>query len=106
MAELQIRYPAVPIVYCESRKLAEEWTYRFLAAGYAWAREESAARARIDSRERSVLGDAPPAPSPSSAELREWARANGIAVSSRGRIRQEVVHAWQEAQASEVLRAV
>jgi hypothetical protein len=32
LARLQVRYPSVPIVFCESRKLAEEWTYRFLAA--------------------------------------------------------------------------
>ena len=32
LAELQIRWPMVPIVFCQTRKLAEEWTYRFLAA--------------------------------------------------------------------------
>ena len=32
VARLQVRYPAVPIVFADSRKLAEEWTYRFLAA--------------------------------------------------------------------------
>ena len=32
LAELQIRWPNVPIVFCETRQLAEEWTYRFLAA--------------------------------------------------------------------------
>jgi len=32
LARVQIRYPAVPIVFAESRKLAEEWTFRFLAA--------------------------------------------------------------------------
>jgi len=31
-ARLQARYPNVPIVFCDSRKLAEDWTYRFLAA--------------------------------------------------------------------------
>lgn len=28
----QIRWPNIPIVFCETRQLAEEWTYRFLAA--------------------------------------------------------------------------
>ena len=28
LAELQIRWPNVPIVFCETRQLAEEWTYR------------------------------------------------------------------------------
>ena len=32
VARLQVRYPEVPIVFAETRKLAEEWTYRFLAA--------------------------------------------------------------------------
>ena len=32
LATLQVRYPGVPIVFCENRKLAEEYTYRFLAA--------------------------------------------------------------------------
>lgn len=31
VARLQVRHPGVPIVFAESRKLAEEWTYRFLA---------------------------------------------------------------------------
>ena len=32
IAECQIRFPTVPIVFCETRKLAQEWIYRFLAA--------------------------------------------------------------------------
>jgi ERCC4-type nuclease len=32
VARHHVRYPAVPIVFADSRKLAEEWTYRFLAA--------------------------------------------------------------------------
>ncbi|MGH8874272.1 MAG: ERCC4 domain-containing protein, partial [Acidimicrobiia bacterium] len=35
VARLQVRYPGVPIVFCETRKLAEEWTYRFLGAALA-----------------------------------------------------------------------
>jgi hypothetical protein len=31
-ARLQLRYPSVPIVFAESRKLAEEWAFRFLKA--------------------------------------------------------------------------
>ncbi len=34
VARLQVRYPSVPIVFADSRKLAEEWTYRFLAAAF------------------------------------------------------------------------
>jgi hypothetical protein len=32
LAELQVRYPNVPIVFCETRPLAQEWAYRFLGA--------------------------------------------------------------------------
>lgn len=102
LAELQIRWPNVPIVFCETRKLAEEWTYRYLAAAYAWARDEPAALARIEraaGRGVALAGalGGPPAPGPSSAELRAWARQHGLAVSDRGRIRREIMDAWEEA---------
>jgi hypothetical protein len=32
LAELQAQFPGVPIVFCETRPLAEEWTYRWLGA--------------------------------------------------------------------------
>lgn len=32
VARLQVRYPNVPVLFLENRKLAEEWTYRFLLA--------------------------------------------------------------------------
>ena len=48
LAELQVRWPSVPIVFCETRKLAEEWTYRYLAAAYAWAEDEPDALARLE----------------------------------------------------------
>lgn len=35
VARLQVRYPSVPIVWCGTRKLAEEWTFRFLGAAKA-----------------------------------------------------------------------
>lgn len=47
LAECQVRWPNVPIVFCETRSLAEEWTYRYLAAAYAWASTERAAAERI-----------------------------------------------------------
>ena len=30
LARLQVRYREVPIVFADSRRFAEEWTYRFL----------------------------------------------------------------------------
>jgi hypothetical protein len=35
LAALQVRYPNVPIVFCETRPLAEEWAYRWLGAALA-----------------------------------------------------------------------
>jgi ERCC4-type nuclease len=32
LARLQVRYPEIPVVFADSRRFAEEWTYRFLAA--------------------------------------------------------------------------
>ncbi len=35
LARLQLRYPEVPIAFADSRKFAEEWTYRYLASALA-----------------------------------------------------------------------
>lgn len=40
IAECQVRFPTVPIVFCETRKLAQERTYRFLAAARVGLSEE------------------------------------------------------------------
>lgn len=91
LAECQVRWPNVAIVFCESRPLAEEWTYRFLAAAYTWAVAESIAIERI--WEPPVL---PPGRPPSDAALlRRWAAAKGIEVPARGRIPQAVRQAWE-----------
>ena len=94
LAELQVRWPTIPIVFCDNRKLAEEWTYRSLAASRAWADVEGVAAVRIGlDGEPPLAGPAEPAPS--TAEVRAWARANGIAVPDRGRLRPEVHEAWR-----------
>jgi ERCC4-type nuclease len=100
LAELQVRWPNVPIVFCETRQLAEEWTYRFLAAAHAWAETEHSAIERITSTGEPAgtdLDRAPDAPEPSPAEVRAWARANGLTVPDRGRLRPEVWAAWRTA---------
>lgn len=111
LAELQIRWPSIPIVYGETRKLAEEWTYRYLAAAHAWAEAEPLAVGRIGVE---VMAAAPtelldlkaaapdtagghPAPTPATREVRAWAVANEFAVSDPGRLRPEIYQAWQEA---------
>jgi hypothetical protein len=40
LAAVQVRYPGVPIVFCETRPLAQEWTFRFLGAALAYMRAE------------------------------------------------------------------
>jgi hypothetical protein len=96
LAELQVRWPSVPLVFAETRPLAEEWTYRYLAAACAWAGTEDAAAARIGPPV-SDLDRAPRSPEPSTAEVRAWAREHGIAVPERGRLRPEVYAAWRAA---------
>lgn len=96
LAELQVRWPTIPIVFAENRKLAEQWTYRYLAAAHSWAEAEGLAVARIGAGEDAAAAGAPPPP-PSTAEIRAWARANGIEVPDRGRLRPEVHQAWREA---------
>ena len=98
LAELQIRWPTIPIVFCEARKLAEEWTYRYLAAAHAWAETEIPAIARMGTGDDGAAG-APPQPGPSTAEVRSWARANGLSVPDRGRLRPEIHQAWRDAVA-------
>jgi len=99
LAELQVRWPAIPIVYCDNRKLAEEWTYRYLAAAHAWADTELPAVALIGSGEEGAISG-PMQPTPSISEVRAWARANGLVVADRGRLRPGVVEAWQDSHRS------
>jgi ERCC4-type nuclease len=44
LARQQVRYREVPIVFADSRRFAEEWTYRFLAAAIADAPAEAPSR--------------------------------------------------------------
>jgi hypothetical protein len=99
LAELQIRWPSVAMVFCETRQLAQEWTYRFLAAAHDWALTEHAALQRISPIE---IDDAQAdrtstASEPSTAVVRAWARTAGLAVPDRGRLRPEIWQAWHDA---------
>jgi hypothetical protein len=105
LAELQVRWPSVPLVFCETRALAEEWTYRYLAAAFTWAADETDAVQRITMvPEPTVAVGRPSGPSgpsvPTNAEIRVWARVHGHPVADRGRLRPEVVAAWHEAHPS------
>ena len=84
----------------ETRGLAEQWTYRYLAAAQAWAITEHPALQRISPGnpvESTDLDGAPAAPEPSTAEVRAWARDIGLAVPDRGRLRPDIRQAWRDA---------
>jgi hypothetical protein len=96
IAECQIRFPTVPIVFCDTRKLAQEWTYRFLAAARAGLSEEMVGDFAVRGLEAAPpLAPAPPTP----AAVRRWATANNIVVSDRGRIPAAVMGQYLGARA-------
>lgn len=81
--------------YSAIYKLAQEWTYRFLAAVWIAADEESlgaAAVARLTSAD-----PLPPRPA-TPGEVRAWARENGHAVSDKGRVPRRLVEAYDAAR--------
>lgn len=109
LAELQVHWPNVPIVFAETRSLAEEWVYRFLAQARRWAVTEDAAATHLGGLfgqdpdgdpGRTGLAGAPAAPAPSTAQVRAWARSAGLEVSDRGRLRPEIWRSWREAHGS------
>lgn len=94
LAEAQVRFPTVPIVFCDTRKLAQEWTYRFLGAALDHHLDDHPAEAR--GAALPPAGPLPPA-EPTPAEVRAWARAAGFALSDRGRIPADVRAAYDAA---------
>jgi hypothetical protein len=94
LAELQIRWPNVPLVFCETRALAEQWTYRYLAAAYIWADVDAAPPASGTPAGNDTPAEAP---GPSTSEVRAWARDHGFPVPDRGRLRPEVWEAFTAA---------
>lgn len=43
LATIQVRYPTIPIVFCDTRPLAEEWAFRYLGAALAYAQADTEA---------------------------------------------------------------
>lgn len=91
LAEAQVRWPEVPIVFAETRPLAEEWTFRYLGAALTDA-EMRLATADLETT-MAPAGQLAAA-APTTAAVRAWARANGVDVPPRGRVRREVWDAY------------
>ncbi len=91
LAEAQVRFPTVPIVFCETRQLAQEWGYRFLGAAVAHVTEHDAAT--IVEARLPRPGPVPPPP-PTAADVRAWALGADLAVPPRGRLRPELWEAY------------
>lgn len=94
LAEAQVRFPEVPIVFCENRPLAQEWTYRFLGAALEHHLSDPIA-AELTSG-LPLARPLAPAP-PTTAEIRAWAILQGMQVSPKGRLRPDVVAAFTAA---------
>lgn len=99
LAECQVRFPEVPIIFGETRQLAQEWTYRFLGAALADA--AAAIPASVRHQALPPAGPVPPRPV-STSEIRAWALANGYDVSDRGRLPVEVVDAYESRAATSI----
>jgi ERCC4 domain len=96
IAEAQVRFPTVPIVFAETRQLAQEWTYRFLGAAITH-HLESDHGAALEAALPAAPAIAPAAPP--IAVVRAWAIATGFPVSDRGRLRPEIFAAYDSAHA-------
>ena len=98
LAEAQARFPAVPIVFCETRPLAQEWTYRWLGACLAALTQADASQGI----ETTFAAGLPlPEREPTTAEIRAWALAAGLPVSDRGSLTKHVREAFRQASRSE-----
>ena len=105
LAELQVCWPAVLVAFTETRRLAEEWTYPYLAAAHAWAETEAAVTQPLhvpanDSKQEPRTRDEPdtaPSLELSTAQVRAWSRSAGHAVFDHGRLHTEVWQAWRDA---------
>ena len=83
LGEAQARFPSVPIIFCETRSLAQEWLYRWFGAclhEHGLASDQAAT--------------VTPLSAPTAAQIREWAVAQGHTVSDRGRIPAELRAAY------------
>ena len=86
-----MRWPTVPILFCETRALAQEWTYRFLAAAVVGVAEDELGAQVVGSFAAGLpLPERPVTP----AEVRARALAHGVEVSDKGRVPRRVMDAF------------
>jgi len=95
LAELQVGFPNVAIVFCQTRRLAQEYTYRYLAAAHTWVADSSDTATVFGADV--TLAVAPDQPEPNTTEIRAWARSIGLPVSDRGQLRSAIRQAWHDA---------
>ncbi len=93
LGEAQVRFPSVPIVFADTRPLAQEWTYRFFGAAVLHHTDDDVAGSLFASL---PLAGRVPHSDPTTAEVRAWARAAGLDVPDRGRLRPDIVDAWYQ----------
>jgi len=94
LAEAAVRYPSVPIVFAETRQLAQEWTFRFFGAAVEHVTHERVGEERAA---QLVPAGSVPHRAPRPAEVRIWAAAQGLHVSDRGRIAADVMRSYLDA---------
>lgn len=94
LAEAQVRFPTVPIVFCETRPLAQEWAYRFLGA--TTAHHQLHEQAGELERQLPSAGPLPPR-QPTISEARSWALDNGYSAATKGRLRADIWTAFHTA---------
>lgn len=96
VAELQARFPAVPIVFAETRPLAQEWTYRWFGAClHELAQQQGTAEVEHSFASGAEVVIEPAAPTP--AVIRAWLREQGVAVSDKGRIPGPLIEQFERA---------
>jgi len=97
LAEAQARFPGVPVMFCENRAMAQEWTYRWLGACLDELQTASATSEIEQTFATSMVSAPLDSAPPSAAQVRRWAQDHGIAVPARGRIPLGVRQAFADA---------
>ncbi|MGH3527345.1 MAG: Lsr2 family DNA-binding protein [Pseudonocardiaceae bacterium] len=95
-ARPDVRTPTARAAGIAELQIVVDSHHRYLAAAQTWAATEPAALERIGIA-TGELDNAPTAPEPATAEVRAWARADGVPVPARGKLRPEVWDSWRAA---------